>query len=177
MDLGFPHVFKDTRETAKQKFKERERAAVSHGDVHLRNILIRGDRSAHLIDFAGSGPGHPAVDLARLEVSLFTEFLRPVRPENDYTNLQRRLSIDGASFDDLVKEFELDNGPRINKLCVHGCVAARDSALQVLREHGGGRSDYLAAKYLIAWQTMLLHGRQAILTRSIVRAITESFAG
>lgn len=175
VDLGFSPTLAESRRQAKIVFARLATAAVCHGDVHLRNILVRGDRSAHLIDFAGSGPGHPAVDLARLEVSLFTEFLRPIRAEDDYVRLQVRLSLDRASFEELVSEFQLDGGPSTNKLCVHGCVAARDNALRAVADHGGDVSDYLAAKYLIAWQSLLMHGRQAILTRSIIRALSGQF--
>ena len=42
-----------------------------HGDVHLRNILIRGESEVHLVDYAASGPGHPAVDLVRFELALY----------------------------------------------------------------------------------------------------------
>lgn len=175
IDLGLEIALQEARSCAAKKFATLANAAVSHGDVHLRNILIRGDRSAHLVDFAGSGPGHPAVDLVRLEVALFTEFFRPIRSEDDYVKLQRRLSVDAASFDELRAEFDLDRGPMINKLCIHGCIAARDKVLAVLGEHGGSQLDYLAAKCLVAWQTLLMHGRQAVLTRSIIRAVSGSF--
>lgn len=175
VNLGLPSDLGPSRLRATARFATLSNAAVSHGDVHLRNILLRGDRSAHLIDFAGSGPGHPAVDLARLEIALFTEFFRPVRPEADYVELQRRLSVDHASFDQLSAEFDLNRGPMINSLCVHGCVAARDHALSVLREHGGDHLDYLSVKYLIAWQALLMHGRQTVLSRSVIRAIAGTF--
>jgi len=83
--------------------------------------------------------------------------------------------VDAATFEELRAEFDLDKGPIINKLTIHGCVAARDKVLAVLAEHGGTQLDYLAAKCLVAWQTLLMHGRQAVLTRSIIRAVSGSF--
>ena len=38
-----------------------------HGDVQLRNILVRDGREPHFIDYANCGPGHPCYDLVRLE--------------------------------------------------------------------------------------------------------------
>jgi hypothetical protein len=38
-----------------------------HGDVQLRNILVRDGREPHFIDYANCGPGHPCFDLVRLE--------------------------------------------------------------------------------------------------------------
>jgi hypothetical protein len=66
------------RDIAEERYKKLSDRATTHGDLHLRNILIRGDREAHLIDYAGSGPGHPAVDLVRLELALYLDFFRQV---------------------------------------------------------------------------------------------------
>jgi Phosphotransferase enzyme family len=59
------------RELSESQFAQLAESAIVHGDLHLGNILVRGDHDMHLIDYAGSGPGHPAIDLVRLELALF----------------------------------------------------------------------------------------------------------
>ena len=39
------------RQTAAERFRSMARSAVVHGDVHLRNVLIRGESEVHLIDY------------------------------------------------------------------------------------------------------------------------------
>lgn len=169
--FGLPLALRDARAEAAKRFERLSTTGVVHGDFHLGNVLLRGDRSAHLIDFAASGPGHPAVDLVRLEMALFTGCWRPVDSEDNYVELQRALSVDGADATTLSNRFGLESGPILNQLCIHGCVEARRLALDVLRGFGGELSDYLAVKCLIAWQTLLMDNRQASLSRAVIRAL------
>jgi hypothetical protein len=173
--FGLPIELRSARLKAAARFQHLATKAVIHGDFHLGNVLLRGDRSAHLIDFAASGPGHPAVDLVRLEMALFTGCYLPVDTEEKYVALQHALSIDGLDFKTLVERFDLANGPGLNRLCLHGCTEARRLALEVLGGFGGGIEDYLAVKSLVAWQTLLMENRQTSLSRAVIRAIGERF--
>jgi hypothetical protein len=72
-DWGLGQEALDARARAFARFQRLADRAVVHGDVHLRNVLLRGESDAHLIDYAACGPGHPAVDLVRLELSLYLQ--------------------------------------------------------------------------------------------------------
>jgi hypothetical protein len=55
--------------------KQCSRAAMVHGDAHLRNILLKDGRHPVIVDFAQAGPGHPLFDLARLELGIWQALL------------------------------------------------------------------------------------------------------
>ena len=173
--FGLPIELRSARSRAATRFQCLATSGVIHGDLHLGNVLLRGDRSAHLIDFAASGPGHPAVDLVRLELALFTACFIPVDAEDKYVELQRAISIDGCDMNTLADRFDLMRGPLLNRLSLHGCVEARRRALEVLTDFGGDTDDYLAVKSLVAWQTLLLENRQTSLSRAVIRAIGDRF--
>ena len=39
------------RQAAAERFRSMAKSAIVHGDVHLRNVLIRGESEVHLIDY------------------------------------------------------------------------------------------------------------------------------
>ena len=168
--FGLPLELRSARTKAAERFQRLATRGIVHGDLHLGNVLLRGDRSAHLIDFASSGPGHPAVDLVRLEIALFTGCFIPIDTEDKYVELQRALSVDGCDANVLADRFDLMRGPLLNRLSLHGCIEARRRALEVLAGFGGDIEDYLAVKTLIAWQALLLENRQTSLSRAVIRA-------
>jgi Phosphotransferase enzyme family len=168
---GLSDEIKYARLTAKLVYDRLHGRAVVHGDLHLGNILLRAERDPHLIDYAASGPGHPAIDLVRFELSLFTGISKQLASEQKYVRFQKAFSLDFAPLADLKREFPDLFSCLTNEVCLRGCVAARDRALDAVRFHGGDVRDYLAAKYLTAWQCLILDGRQAGLCRSVIKAL------
>jgi tRNA A-37 threonylcarbamoyl transferase component Bud32 len=164
------------RDLSELQFTQLAKSAVVHGDLQLRNILVRGDQDMHLIDYAGSGPGHPAIDLVRLELALYCGCFKQLEEESRYELFQQRLSLDRADVTALESCFGSSRLPAVNKVCIGGCIAARDQALKAVEEHGGDYKDYLAAKCLVAWQNLLMEGRQTNLTRSIINALAPEIA-
>ena len=55
-------------------------------------------------------------------------------------------------------------------------TAARDAAIEVLRSHSGDSRDYLATKFLVAWQNLAIIGSQTGLARAVISATTEEIA-
>jgi Phosphotransferase enzyme family len=161
---------------SKNRFSRLKECAVVHGDIHLGNILVRGDQDMHLIDYASSGPGHPAIDLVRLELALYLSCFKQLEDDSRYEVLQRRLSVDLADGTDIESSFERSLLPIVNKVCIGGCITAGDQALAAVKAHGGDHKDYLAAKYLVAWQNLLMPGSQISLTRSIINALAPEIA-
>jgi hypothetical protein len=173
---GFDEVCLRARERAQVVFKTHADRAVVHGDVQLRNVLLRADREAFLIDYAGSGPGHPCIDLVRLELSLFLNVFRQLTAGNEVVLLQRDISLGQLSPSEIEAKYQSVLRLRVNDVCLAGCLAAREEALAVLSGYGGGLEDYLAVKYLLAWQSLQLPDLQQGLVRAVIDAIAPSLS-
>lgn len=163
-----------SRRVAQQRFDRLGAAAVTHNDLHLRNILVRGT-DAHLIDYESCGAGHPAVDLARLEIALFSGFLFPQASDAVHVTMQTSINDPGVTFDRFCSDFDVESQPAINKLCLRAIFAVRDYAVKAVSAHGGDVEDYAAAKYLVAWQTLLLDGKQVSLVRSVIESLAPRY--
>lgn len=173
---GLPQSVFLSIETAANQFEKLNGSAIVHGDVHLGNILIRGNVESFLIDYAGSGPGHPAVDLVRLELSLFLRALKQTAEESECIEFQRMLSSENGGYDALSARFPRMVQSRFNEVCVQGCAAARSRAMEVLKVHGGNLKDYLATKLLVATQSLLIPNVQIGLNRSVILATAEQLS-
>ena len=53
---------------------------------------------------------------------------------------------------------------------------ARDAALEVLQSHSGNSRDYLATKFLVAWQNLAIIGSQTGLARAVILATADEIA-
>ncbi len=164
------------RKAAAERFRSMERSAVVHGDVHLRNVLIRGESEVHLIDYEALGPGHPAVDLVRFELALYLRAVRQFEDDASSVAFQKALSIDRATFEALRDGFPDFFQCHINYACTAGMTAARDAAIEVLQGHSGDSRDYLATKFLVAWQNLGIIRSQTGLARAVISATAEEIA-
>lgn len=174
-DSGLGSAALTGRSRAVARFGRLARAAAVHGDIHLLNVLVRGESEVHIIDFAGVGPGHPAEDLVRFEMALYAGPFRQFEPEAESVAFQRALSIDHATVDVLAERFPRFFRCEVNRACVHGMTAARDRAMDVLRDYGGEPADYIAAKYLIAWQFLGMPRVNTAMARAVVAALQSEF--
>jgi len=143
-----------------------------HADAHLRNLLVVG-KNIFAIDYAGSGPGHPALDFVRIELAMFTTHFRNFVSLDIASSLQRAICGSDSS-EKILANFPTIAKSAVNRLVVTACVKARDSALQVLEAHHGSRSDYLAAKILAGWQNIAMRGRSTELTKIVILEASES---
>jgi hypothetical protein len=161
------------RTAAFQRFQKLAQVAVVHGDIHLRNMLVTEESKIHFIDYASAGPGHPALDLVRLELSLYAGQARQFETEAICTELQEALSIRLASLDVLRTNFSNFFQCHVNEVCARTMVAARDAAIDVLHTHGGSVQDYHAAKCLVAWQQLGMIGLHTGLSRAVINSLTR----
>lgn len=161
----------EARRRAQARLARLAGQSVIHGDLNLRNILLRGDRDAHLIDYAACGPGHPSVDLARLEVALFTTRVRQLASEARCREYQRMLTLGDETREELAAAFPELHACAMNQVALAGCERARREALEVVRAFGGDREDYIAAKYLVASQALVITGCATSMARAIVSAL------
>jgi hypothetical protein len=171
-DWGFDHRAIEARCQAEDLLSTMARAAVCHGDAHMRNILIRANQGFP-IDYAYSGPGHPCCDLVRLELSVYLMRFVPVGDETELTALQRDLSILRLSLKELSSKYEHWFRCKTNELCLSMCVTARDTNAEVLQAHSLTWEHYLATKLLTAWQSLQIPGLQHSLARGVISAINN----
>ncbi len=173
---GFNERAMRARRAASKRVRRMENSAIVHGDIHLRNILIRGESEVHVIDYAASASGHPAVDLVRFELALYLGPVRQFEDEASSVEFQRALSIDRAPLEVLRRSFQDFFQCHINSACAAGMTEARDAALEVVGSHGGNIRDYLAMKFLVAWQHLGFIGSQTGLARAVILATAEDIA-
>ena len=174
--FGFNEPVVESRRLAVLSYQRLDGRATVHGDINLRNILLSGRENASLIDYANSGPGHPAVDLVRLESALlFGAFVLSVDLEL-FRRLQQLLTIELATLDEIHAEIPEVLRMTVNETVLRGCVAARDAALTVLAHYGGDKVDYRAAKNLIAWASLEVEGLQHALARETIVLLSEATA-
>lgn len=170
-DYGLGAKATAARDKAGNRYRLMKGQAVVHGDIHLRNILLRGEADVQLIDFASSAPGHPAIDLVRLELALYHGPVRQFEDLDPAIEFQRLLSVDRVPVGVLRSSCPDFFRTKVNEVCAEGIVAARDHAIRVLEHHGGSFEDYLAAKLLVAWQNQGIVGLNPGLARAVIRAI------
>jgi len=173
---GFSPQAVKAREQAERKFSGLASKVTVHRDIHLKNILVRAGREAHLIDYARSGPGHPAVDLVRLELSLLLSAFRQTADIATCEELQKDLNSPLSDAEELVKRHSALCTWAINRVCIRGMVEARNSVVKLLKQNGGDESDYFAAKCLVAWEALLTGNLQMGLAAVVILSLTEQFS-
>jgi hypothetical protein len=148
--------------------------AVVHGDLHLRNILVRDRREPFLIDYAYSGPGHPCFDLAWFESAVFFRFFRTLGGEQSISRLFSSLLEPGATFDLIVENHPGECTPDTNRVAIHTSVLCRNAAENVLRQHGVPPSQFRLMKLLVACQSLIRFDVQSIVVRAMITALVNS---
>ncbi len=161
---------------AAERFSGLMKDAVVHGDVNLHNILVIQSRVPYFVDFSETGMGHPAVDLVRLELSLFLSTFVPCGSSENCRELQVALSCLDLDIDEVLRQFPMFGILEVNQATLTGMVAARDAAIDLVKAAGGSKLDYLAAKYLVAWCGMVTSGLQISLARSTLSAIAPAIS-
>lgn len=171
--FGFGEAFSLARANAKATFLRNATTAVVHGDVNLRNVLVSEHMIGGLIDYANSGPGHPAVDLVRLEVALFLGAFAPTIDGATCRRLQEMISIELRTLEEICEEIDVVCALESNRAVLAGCLSARDSVLAVLETHGLDQTDYLATKLLVSWASLEVDELQHSWAREIIAVLSE----
>jgi Phosphotransferase enzyme family len=169
---GFSNEHRAAREAAEATFTLNAESAVCHGDSHSRNVLVRRDQG-FLIDYALSGPGHPATDLARLELSIFFTAFHPFGRSDDWVELQYALSYTAATAEELIAGHPDLFHADFNTVALRMCVVARDTCLNVLTRRGLDVTHYRAAKLLLAWQCLVSPDFQQSFVRAAIIALSR----
>jgi hypothetical protein len=171
-DWGLGEEAREIRCRAEMIFSAASQAAIAQGDAHSRNVLLRG-QDGFVIDYAYSGPGHPCVDLVRLELSLFlTHFVQCVS-EDILVQLQREITYKNANPEDLVTKYPKAFPCGTNRACMEMCLIARDAVGGVLAKHRLGWKHYVCTKLLYAWQALQIPTLQRSLVRIVIQALND----
>jgi hypothetical protein len=143
---------------------------IVHGDVQLRNVLVRDGREPHFIDYANCGPGHPCFDLVRLESAILFYCGRMNGDERELAVVLLDI-LRGRSEGDIARDHPLFCTSRTNRLAIYGCVSCRAAAVDLVTSLGGEEDDYLAMKYVIACQSLFIIHLQAGVIRAQLSAL------
>jgi hypothetical protein len=168
---------KDPLELARSaisKLSPHANAAVVHGDLHLRNILVRDEREPFLIDYSYSGPGHPCFDLAWFESAVFFRFFRALGGEERLTSLFLKMLQPTASVESLVADFSDECAPVTNRVALHAAIACRNAAQKLLERHSLPPEQYLLMKIVVACQSLIRIDVQAIVVRAMITALSNT---
>ena len=80
-------VFEFVDMAAKENRRALCESVTVHGDVQLRNILVRDGREPHFIDYANCGRAIPCYDLVRLESAVLFYCFRMNSDEGDLSSI------------------------------------------------------------------------------------------
>lgn len=161
----------DVMEQASAVVSKLAASAIVHGDVHLMNVLVSDDREPFLIDYANCGPGHPCYDLVRLEAAVAFRCFRSLTPEPELVRLMKAIAIDGADFGKIQASFGDLTTSVGNRLSIKLAIEVRKRCLELLSDHDGGLSDYLAMKMIVSGFALTLLDPQAAVARAAASAL------
>ncbi len=150
--------------------------AQCQGDVHSKNVLVRLDREPLFIDFANSGPGHPAFDLVRLEASLLYTHFRMSEGEDKMVECFYQTFTTGQTFENIKASHPSLLSSQPSCIAVFTSLETRRLALEVLRTYGGDEKDYFAMKMVVACQSLIIPGFQEGAVRASIRALSKILA-
>ena len=155
---------------ARRRVDELGERVTVHGDVQLRNILVRDGREPHFIDYANCGPGHPCYDIVRLDSAVVFYCFRMNSDERDLTALFLDI-LNGRDDAGITAAHPIFCSSRTNRLAIHTCISCRVTAIETATALGGTEDDYLAMKFVIACQSLFLIHLQAAVVRSQLSAL------
>jgi hypothetical protein len=145
-------------------------AVTVHGDVQLRNILVRDGREPHFIDYANCGPGHPCYDLLRLEAAVVFFCFRMNSNEREIAVLFLDV-LNGRDEAAIREAHPIFCSSRTNRFAIHTCIACRAAAIETVTSLGGTEDDYLAMKFVLACQSLFLIHLQSGVVRAQLAAL------
>ncbi len=123
--------------------------AITHGDIHGRNILLL-DRLPAFIDFARSGPGHPFADLIRLDAAVRTSAMRMLLSKQSMHDLFHSVYVEGADANSILRENPLVAASPLAKLAIRTAAKVREAADSVSVAHHLSFSDFYAMHCLVS---------------------------
>lgn len=166
---------RDVVEDAILSIETRLGIATIHGDVHLRNVLVR-DRDPFLIDYANSGPGHPMFDLVRFESAVLFRCFRMTISEERLRELLQALHEQPApTLDRLRERFGIACASVTNRIALFSALKCKEACGELARLYDIPMSDYHALKLIIACQSLTMPEFQAGVVRANLWIAADAF--
>jgi hypothetical protein len=128
---------------------------VIHGDIHGRNILLI-DRLPAFIDFRWSGPGHPLVDLVRLDATVRSIAMRMVLPKQSMFQAFEAIYVEGQAAEQILSEHSALAASPLTALAVRVAARTHQAALEVAKAHALGKPDYFAMTCVVSAHVLSL---------------------
>ncbi|HVT87721.1 MAG TPA: phosphotransferase [Tepidisphaeraceae bacterium] len=145
-----------------------------HGDIHGRNILLL-DRLPAFIDFAWSGPGHPLVDLVRLDAVVRSVAMRMVLDERTMHDIFRAIYIDGTGAETILGQHAAIAVSPLAALAVRTAAKIREAALIVASAHSLGLPDFLAMTCVVSAHVLVTRSPGSGIERLILSVVGAAF--
>jgi hypothetical protein len=165
-----PVAAADVVAAAASRVERLHNKAVTHGDIHSRNVLLV-DRSPAFVDFAQSGPGHPVYDLTCLDAAVRIHAMRFGASEHDLARLYYDIYVRGIGEADLHDGYPAVFSSALSGLSVATACRARAVGLRVLKHYGGGLSDYVAMVGVVSGYLLSYLAPQSGIERAILTAV------
>lgn len=122
---------------------------VVHGDIHGRNILLL-DRLPAFIDFAWSGPGHPLVDLIRLDATVRASSMRMLLNKQSMRDLFHSVYVVGADVQSVLRNHPALSVSPLARLAIRTAARVRTAADSVSRSHGLDSLEFYAMHCIVS---------------------------
>ncbi len=149
---------------------------VIHGDIHGRNVLLL-DRLPAFIDFRWSGPGHPLVDLVRLDAAVRAIAMRMLLPSQEMFQVIEAIYVDGQAADHvLIDHSALAKSP-LTSLAVRIAAKTRQAALQVAEAHSFGAPDFFAMTCVVSAHVLSVHTPSSDIERILLGVLAPHCDG
>lgn len=143
---------------------------VVHGDIHGRNVLLI-DRVPAFIDYATSGPGHPLVDLVRLDATVRHISMRALCCEADLAKVFGAIHVTGSPPDDILPMIPALAASAACRLAIRSAAKTRTCGLQVADHFGCGLKEYLAMVCVVAGHILAVRTPGSVVERALLAAL------
>lgn len=136
-------------EKAMSRLRPNLTRGVIHGDIHGRNILLL-DRLPAFIDFRWSGPGHPLVDLVRLDAAVRMIAMRMALPKQSMFHVFESIYVDGQAAELVLADHSALAASPLTALAIRVAARIRQAAMEVAKAHSLDVVDFWAMICVVA---------------------------
>ncbi len=144
--------------------------ATVHGDMHLKNVLVRDTREPYLIDYAYSGPGHPCFDLVRFYLSITFRFFRMLSGEDRLCSVFATIFDESRSLDSIKSEFAPELASPANGISLYAAIKCRQVCIQLCDQYGLPHDHFRKLTLVMACQSLCLLDLQVGIARAMAAA-------
>lgn len=144
-----PIMLSDLVARAMSQLQPNHGSGVVHGDIHGRNILLL-DRIPAFIDFAWSGPGHPLVDLVRLDAVVRSMAMRMLLDKRSMHDIIQAIYVNGTGAETILAQNPAIAASPVAALALRTAAKVREAALVVARAHSLGLADFFAMTCIVS---------------------------